>query len=102
MLPAFCALLAVPVKLAVIVPAEKSPELSLATIAEAVFALVAVVAEFDTLPEVEMVLSLESAILPASIVLVTLPAPIATTPALSIEISPDIVTAVATLEPLPK
>ena len=40
---------AFPLKLAVIVPAEKLPEASLATIAEAVFALVAVVAALGML-----------------------------------------------------
>ena len=47
--------LAVPVKLAVMVPALKLPDASLATMAFAVSALVAVVALFDTLPAVEMV-----------------------------------------------
>ena len=53
---------AAPVKLAVIVPAEKFPEPSRATIALAVFALVAVVAELDTLSGVLMVASLVSTI----------------------------------------
>jgi|SRR5579872_2884447 len=53
---------AAPVKLAVIVPAEKLPDASRATIAFAVFALVAVVAEFATLPAVLIVASLLSVI----------------------------------------
>jgi hypothetical protein len=53
---------AVPVKLAVIVPAVKLPLASRATIADAVLALVAVVALLLTLPAVEMVASLVSAI----------------------------------------
>ena len=51
-----------PIKLAVIVPAEKLPDASRATIALAVLALVAVVAEFATLPAVEIVANLESVI----------------------------------------
>ena len=45
-----------------IVPAEKFPDESRATIALGVFALVAVVAEFATLPAVEMVANLVSVI----------------------------------------
>jgi len=61
--PAFNTLAdAAPVKLAVIVPAEKLPELSRATIALAVLLLVAVVAELATLPAVEMVANLVSTI----------------------------------------
>jgi len=61
--PAFNTLAdAAPVKLAVMVPAEKLPELSRATIAFAVLALVAVVAELATLPAVEMVANLLSVI----------------------------------------
>ena len=56
------AVLALPLSEAVMVPALKSPLASRATIAEAVFALVAVVAEFDTLPAVEMVASFVSTI----------------------------------------
>ena len=52
--------LAVPVKAAVIVPAVKFPEASRATIADAVFALVAVVAELLTFPAVAIVASLVS------------------------------------------
>ncbi len=55
------ALLASPVKFAVIVPAVKSPFASRATMADAVLALVAVVAELLTFPEVAMVANLESA-----------------------------------------
>lgn len=54
------ALLANPVKLAVMVPAVKSPFASRATIADAVFAFVAVVAELLTLPEVAIVANLVS------------------------------------------
>jgi hypothetical protein len=64
---------AVAIAVAVMVPAVKLPEASRATIAEAVFASVAVVAEFRTFPDVEMVLNLLSAIEPESIVLVTVP-----------------------------
>ena len=67
------AVVALPLKAAVIVPAEKLPDASRATMADAVFAFVAVVAEFETLPAVEIVLSLVSAIDPANIVLVTVP-----------------------------
>ena len=56
------AVLALPVSDAVIVPALKSPLASRATIAEAVFALVAVVAEFDTFSAVAIVASFVSAI----------------------------------------
>ena len=62
-----------PVKFAVIVPAVKLPLASRATIALAVLALAAVVAELLTLPAVLIVDSLVSAIEPASIVLVTEP-----------------------------
>ena len=54
--------LAVPVKAAVIVPAEKLPEASRATMADAVFADVAVVAELLTFKAVEIVASLVSTI----------------------------------------
>src|SRR5579863_7563997 len=53
---------ALPVKLAVMVPAEKLPDESRVTIAFAVLAFVAVVAELATLPAVEMVASFESVI----------------------------------------
>jgi len=56
------AVVALPERVAVIVPAVKLPDASRATIADAVFALVAVVAELDTFPVVEMVASLVSAI----------------------------------------
>ncbi len=56
------ALLAKPVKLAVIVPAAKSPLASRVTIADAVLASVAVVAELLTFPAVEIVANLVSAI----------------------------------------
>jgi hypothetical protein len=62
-----------PAKLPVIILAEKFPEESLATIALAVLEELAVVAEFDTFPELEIVRSLESDIDPASIALVTTP-----------------------------
>lgn len=51
---------ALPLKLAVIVPAVKLPLASLATIASTVFALVAVVAELATFPAVDMVCKQES------------------------------------------
>ena len=51
-----------PVKFAVIVPAEKLPDASRATIAFAVLALVAVVAELATLPAVEIVANFVSTI----------------------------------------
>ena len=53
---------AAPIKLAIIVPAEKLPDASRATIALAVLRLVAVVAEFATLPAVEIVANFVSAI----------------------------------------
>ena len=56
------ALVANPVKLAVIVPAVKLPLASRATMADAVFASVAVVAELLTFPAVEMVANLVSTI----------------------------------------
>ena len=54
-------------EVAVIVPAEKFPEASRVTIALAVLALVAVVAELDTLPAVEIVASFVSAIAAAEL-----------------------------------
>lgn len=51
---------AVPVRAAVTVPAEKFPDPSLATMADAVLAEAAVVAEFETLPAVEIVASFVS------------------------------------------
>src|SRR5260221_4658058 len=51
-----------PVKFAVMVPAEKLPDASRATIAFAVLVLVAVVAEFATLPAVEIVANFVSTI----------------------------------------
>jgi hypothetical protein len=59
-LSTFCE--ALPVKFAVIVPAEKLPDASRATMALAVLALVAVVAELATLPAVEIVASFVSTI----------------------------------------
>ena len=61
-LVAVVAVVALPLKFAVIVPAEKLPDASRATIALAVLALVAVVAEFATLPAVEIVANLVSTI----------------------------------------
>ena len=58
---------ALPDNAAVIVPAVKLPLPSLATIALAVFRLVAVVAELETLPAVEMVASLLSGMLACSL-----------------------------------
>ena len=60
--------LAVPVSAAVIVPAEKSPEASRATIALAVFADAAVVAELLTFKAVAMVASLVSTIAAAAFI----------------------------------
>lgn len=59
---------ALPFNVAVIVPAEKFPRLSRATIVDAVFVLVAVVAEFATLPMVVIVANFEST-MPAPIVM---------------------------------
>ena len=53
---------ALPVNAAVMVPAEKFPEASRATIADAVLAFVAVVAELETFDAVEMVANLVSTI----------------------------------------
>ena len=68
--------LALPVKLAVIVPALKLPLASRATIAFTVFAFVAVVAELLTLLAVLIVDKFVSAIEPANIAFVTFAAPI--------------------------
>lgn len=62
----FVALLATPVKLAVMVPAIKLPLASRATIADAVFASVAVVAALLTLPGVTIVANFISLILAPS------------------------------------
>ena len=59
---AIVAVVALPLKLAVIVPALKFPDASRATIAFAVFPLVAEVAEFKTLPDVAIVANFVSAI----------------------------------------
>jgi hypothetical protein len=61
-LVAVVAVVAFPDKFAVMVPAEKLPDESRATIALAVLRLVAVVAEFATLPAVLMVANFESVI----------------------------------------
>ena len=61
-LVAVVAVVALPLKFAVMVPAEKLPDASRATMALAVLALVAVVAELATLPAVEIVASLLSVI----------------------------------------
>src|SRR5438045_5623797 len=61
-LVAVVAVVALPLKFAVIVPAEKLPDASRATIAFAVLVFVAVVAELATLPAVEIVASLVSTI----------------------------------------
>src|SRR5690606_6923480 len=58
---------ALPVKLATIVPALKLPEPSRNTIVFGVFKLVAVVAELDTLPAVEIVANLVSTIAAAGL-----------------------------------
>jgi hypothetical protein len=60
--------LTLPVRLAVIVPALKLPDASRATIADAVEALAAVVAELLTLSAVLIVASLVSAILAAVLI----------------------------------
>ena len=60
------AVVALPLKFAVIVPAEKLPDASRETIAFAVLALAAVVAEFATLPAVEIVANLVSTIAAAA------------------------------------
>src|SRR5579863_3545275 len=69
-LVAVVAVVALPLKLAVIVPAEKLPDGSRETIALAVLRFVAVVAEFATFPEELMVFSLESVI--AALLLISL------------------------------
>src|SRR5204863_190066 len=61
-LVAVVAVVALPVKFAVIVPAEKLPDASRATIALAVFALIAVVAELATFPAVLIVANFVSTI----------------------------------------
>ena len=72
---------ALPVSAAVIVPAVKLPDASRATIAEAVFADAAVVAEFDTFDAVEIVASFVSTIAALALMsaLTITPEPIAVT-----------------------
>jgi hypothetical protein len=74
--------LALPVRFAVIVPALKFPDASRATIADAVFAFVAVVAELLTLDAVEMVASLVSAMAALALMLAFTITPAATVVAL--------------------
>src|SRR5579863_10017000 len=61
-LPALVAVAALPFKLAVMVPAEKLPDASRNTIVLGLLLLVAVVAEFATLPAVEIVANFVSTI----------------------------------------
>ena len=67
------AVVALPLSAAVMVPAEKFPLASLATMALAVMALVAVVAEFDTFPDVDIVASIEFDTVPASADVISTP-----------------------------
>ena len=67
------AVLALPLNAAVMVPAEKFPLASLATMALAVLALVAVVAELDTFPDVDIVASIALDTLPVSADVISVP-----------------------------
>ena len=67
------AVVAVPLSAAEMVPAEKLPLASLATLALAVFALVAVVAELDTFPDVDIVASIALDTLPVSADVIRMP-----------------------------
>ena len=93
----------VPLNEPVIVPAVKLPEASLATIADAVFALVAVVAELLTFKAVAMVSSFVSAMAADAFMsaLTITPLAIAVTPVLLMVISPDTEVLVATFALLP-
>jgi hypothetical protein len=71
---------------AVIVPALKFPEASLATIALLVLALVAVVALLDTLPAVEIVASLVSTIPADALISALTIAPVAIAVAVPVEV----------------
>ena len=76
MLLAVCKVLAVvtlPLNAEEMVPAEKFPLASLATMALAVLALVAVVAELDTFPDVDIVASIALDTLPVSTVAISVP-----------------------------
>ena len=101
--PAFSTLLdAAPVNAAVIVPAVKLPLASRATIADAVLALVAVVALLLTLPAVEMVLSLASAMAAEALISSLTITPAAMEVALPTEVtSPVRFALVVTVEALP-
>ena len=82
----------------VALPAMKLPDASRATIAETVFASVAVVAELDTFPAVEIVASFVSTIAAAELMsaLTILSLAIWTIPVESIVTSPETVVAVGT------
>ena len=67
------AVVALPLNAAVMVPAEKFPLASLTTMALAVLALVAVVAELDTFPDVDIVASIALDTLPVSRVVISVP-----------------------------
>jgi hypothetical protein len=67
------AVLAFPVRAAVIVPAEKFPLASRATMALAVLALEAVVAALETFPEVDMVASMAFETVPVSADVIRVP-----------------------------
>ena len=67
------AVVALPLSAAEMVPAEKFPLASLATMALAVLALVAVVAELDTFPDVDIVASIALDTLPVSAVVISVP-----------------------------
>ena len=67
------AVLALPFSAAVTVPAEKLPLASLATVALAVFASVALVAELATFPDVDIVASIALDTLPVSPVVISVP-----------------------------
>ena len=67
------AVVALPLSAAVTVPAEKLPHASLAAMALAVLALVAVVAELDTFPLSDIAASIALDTLPASPVAISVP-----------------------------
>ena len=67
------AAVALPLSAALTVPAEKLPLAALATTAPAVLALVAVVAELDTFPDVDIVASIALDTLPVSAVVISVP-----------------------------
>ena len=67
------AVVALPLKAAVMVPAEKLPLAALATMALAVSALVAVVAELATFPDVDIVASIALDTVPVSADVISTP-----------------------------